>query len=88
MLNNLQKCQYRLIEWAEQIRDCKSCPSGMSVAEWKVLMRSFSLYWNNLLYQIVFMEVDVASDDNGIKIVHIKNTSGERLKNTVLGRVF
>ena len=37
------------------------------------------------------MEVDVAissSDNNGIKIVHIKNTSGERLKNTVLGRVF
>lgn len=26
--------QYRLMEWAEQIRDCKSRPSGMSVAEW------------------------------------------------------
>ena len=26
--------QYRLLEWAEQIRDCKARPSGMSVAEW------------------------------------------------------
>ena len=26
--------QYRLMEWAEQIRDCKARPSGMSVAEW------------------------------------------------------
>lgn len=26
--------QYRLREWADQIRDCQSCPSGMSVVSW------------------------------------------------------
>lgn len=26
--------QCRLMEWAEQIRDCQSRPNGMSVAEW------------------------------------------------------
>lgn len=27
-------CQYRLLEWADQIRDCQSRPNGMSVDEW------------------------------------------------------
>lgn len=26
--------QCRLMEWAEQIRDCKARPHGMSVADW------------------------------------------------------
>ena len=26
--------QYRLMEWADQIRDCQSRPNGMSVDEW------------------------------------------------------
>ena len=26
--------QYRLREWADQIRDCQSRPSGMSVVSW------------------------------------------------------
>ena len=26
--------QYRLMEWADQIRDCQSRPSGVQVAEW------------------------------------------------------
>ena len=26
--------QYRLMEWADQIRDCHSRPNGMSVDEW------------------------------------------------------
>lgn len=26
--------QYRLQEWAAQIKECQSCPAGMSVASW------------------------------------------------------
>lgn len=26
--------QYRLREWTAQIRDCQSCPAGMSVVGW------------------------------------------------------
>ena len=26
--------QYRLMDWADQIRDCQARPDGMSVAEW------------------------------------------------------
>ena len=31
---SIVSCQYRLMEWAEQICNCKSRPSGMSITEW------------------------------------------------------
>lgn len=35
--------QYRLMEWADQIRDCQSRPNGMSVDE------AFTFYDNSIL---------------------------------------